>query len=565
MAKRRRARKSTGKKAWSPWFSRLMASKGYSRNPRKGKKTKASAAMPAGWNVPDYGVAPTGPAPARKYKSKTKRKSRAKLDVARGVYVQKAPKQKKAAKPKRKTVKSKRRAAPTLKQLQALGRARELRSMKARMAKAGVPADYMPPLPPGPAPYALGRVKLVKADPGREKRKGKKAPGWYKIPGRKAGYRYYPNPRRGRKGRFVKATSRRRHRRGYRRNPGFFGGLGTTLKAMAKPVLAGSVGFFASRVIGNTPAVTNMIPESFRGYMPVAAGFATAIATWLIGKKVSFIRKYETPIMMGAALSMVEGIVTLAVGGVPQLASVRPYVNPLAGMGDDLDVYEAALRGRGLQEEWGDAALLRGISASDGGVGEYIEDPNMGEYLLDPGMGEYIDEGTATAFEDDQGYIDVPEGEAGEDYQELMTGDGLGVEAYEDFAGFTAEEGLAEYTGVFGDNGGGIFSGDDGLGDLGVEQIAGNVFSKATQQGASPKTAAEAATNAVKAAAGAKKTTPAMRARITRGIRRVMSGGRVPIKAVATRRIAPPVKRTIATPEPYDESGGGIFGKSIFG
>lgn len=587
MAKRRTRRAGT----WSPWFAKKMAEKGYS-NPKKplhgaalaawerkqtGKRAAASMYEPEQYGPPG-GSSVGAPAPARKRRSVKRRKAVKASTVyaqAKGIAKKAAAKQLKAmTKEVRKEAikaarKEWRKAHPVKKARKpvkwpkgyALERAarKENRALKARLKAVGA-SDYTPPPVPGkrgvPAalkvPFAMGRPYLVKADKSRPKRKGHRAPGWWKFPSVKGGYRYYPN--------------RSRRRRGMRRNAGgLFGGLGTTLKSMVKPVVAGGVGFFASRVLGNYVGTQTWMPPSLRGYTPVLSGAVVALGTFMLGKKVAFVRTYESPVMIGAALSVVEGLVSMLTS-TPSLQPVQQLVTPLAGFGDDLDVYEAALRGPGLNESWadyraGDEMLLRGMADSDG-MGEYI-DTSLGEYVMDSSMGEYLDEGMQAMVEDDQGYIDIPEGVEGEDYQEAMTGFG----ASEDFAGLTVDEGLAGEYGMFGDNGMGIF-GDEGMGaDEKIATAATKVATAALAKGATPVDAAKVAYDVVKkgGAPAGKRT----QVNVARGVKaataRVRAGARRPIRTVRGAQIpkAAPRKQ-LAELGPFSE-GSGIFKTTIFG
>jgi hypothetical protein len=279
-------------------------------------------------------------------------------------------------------------------------------------------------------------------------------------------------------------TTRRRRRRSYRRNKGLKGIL-QSLKSMVKPAYSAGVGFFSARIIGNLAARSEMLPLSIRPYMPLASGILVALGAPMLHKKVAVVRKNfdKNAMVAGALVATVESIVTMVT-----TPEVHAFIAPPAGLSGTLDVYEAALAGRGMGAYAAGSAALHSALEADDMLGEYIEEP-MGEYIEEP-LGEYIEEPMGSLgeyIEEPLGSFEVEEAVAGWDDMDLS-----GLEVDEAFAGFAveADEGLAADH-LFADTGdGGVLGGGAAMTDaINMDRIVGRAVAADIASGV-PATAA---------------------------------------------------------------------------
>lgn len=307
-----------------------------------------------------------------------KRKVRRKRKVVRKKSVFSSLKPKKTVKRRRK-VRRKRRVTTKRRPASVVANPKRKRKVRRRKRKA-TPAQLRN--------LAKGRAKLRAM-----RRKGRKT-----TSGKRKSYvKSYKRKRRN------PAKKRRKTWKFWRRNPG------PMLRLVGKQLLGVSVGFFGARALANYASVSNIVPLEFQKYAPIGAHLAAAALAYYGGNKVKKVKPYQTAILTGIGLSLLEAIVMRFAP-----ADMADYVIPAdLGLGADLSVYEAALSGNGLDEGWidylpGDEELLDALEAQDA-YGEYIEEP-MGEYIEEP-MGEYIEEPMGEYIEEPMGeYIEEPMG-----------------------------------------------------------------------------------------------------------------------------------------------------------
>lgn len=197
------------------------------------------------------------------------------------------------------------------------------------------------------------------------------------------------NPlRRGRRQRPRRNMSlRRRSRRHmYRRNPA------ETLKSMIKPALAGAAGFMLARLLGNLTGTLSFVPAALRPHAQIVGNVAAIAAAVLVPPRVSALRPYHGPLVMGSLVSLVVNLIDrfMPPSAAPYLGSVA--ATPLGAGGIDQNVMNAAMSGL---YGYAPQASAEGIGA-DWDMGEYVREP-LGEYISEGGpvteaLAEYVDE-----------------------------------------------------------------------------------------------------------------------------------------------------------------------------
>ncbi len=198
-----------------------------------------------------------------------------------------------------------------------------------------------------------------------------------------------------------KRPVRRRRRRYGRKNP---------LPILAKEIAVGFIGFLGGRLVANLVGQATFIPASMRPYSPLLGTAAAVGLAYYLPKKVKALKPYRSTLLLGTGIAMADVLFSsLAPANIRAYVGAPPPVALPGAMGQDLSVYEAALRGWGgppvwLDEsgDWGQQPLLPGreypVTRAMSGMGatvqeamaEYIEEP-MGEYVEEP-LSEYIEE-----------------------------------------------------------------------------------------------------------------------------------------------------------------------------
>ncbi len=203
-------------------------------------------------------------------------------------------------------------------------------------------------------------------------------------------YTYTRNKRRS-------PVRRRKSRKYSRKNP---------IPQLAKEIAVGFAGFLAGRLTANILTRAEFIPENIRPYSGLLGTALGVGLAYYLPKKVKALKNYQSGLLLGTGIAMAD---VLFSSFAP--ANIRAYVGApqpviIPGMGQDLSVYEAALRGWGgppvwLDEagDWGQKPLLPGrgypVTSAMGldvqeALAEYIEEP-LSEYIEEP-LSEYIEE-----------------------------------------------------------------------------------------------------------------------------------------------------------------------------
>ena len=168
---------------------------------------------------------------------------------------------------------------------------------------------------------------------------------------------------------------------------------------LAKKVAAGFAGFLGGRLTARLLGRATFVPAQLQPYMGLIGTLAGVGLAYYLPKKVGMLKKYKSELLLGTGIACAD---VLFSSFAPE--SIRQYVGappPVSlPMGQDLNVYEAALRGWGgppvwLDEsgDWGQQPMLPGgqygvTKAMAGGsdiyeaMAEYVQEP-MGEYVVD--------------------------------------------------------------------------------------------------------------------------------------------------------------------------------------
>ena len=243
-----------------------------------------------------------------------------------------------------------------------------------------------------------------------------------------------PRRGRGRKTALWKGMKRNSRGRFIRNGPmGYVDTAKDVVIRTAKPLAGVAAGFFGARIAANLASRATFVPASVAPYAPMLAQLLAGVGVFAIGQKVKALNEYQGPALAGVGLSIFEAVLTRFAP-----VAAQPYIQqPDPGLGADLDVYEAALRGTLLDDD----TAMSVLEAQD--MGEYVAEP-LSEYVAEPldGMGEYIEEELAEYFADDgsDGVLN------GTEIYEAMAGGGSdspamgGVEVYEAMAGPVDDE-----------------------------------------------------------------------------------------------------------------------------
>ena len=198
-----------------------------------------------------------------------------------------------------------------------------------------------------------------------------------------------------------------RHRRGMHRN--VLGGA-DLMKDVLTPVIGGTVGFVAARVLSNSLAGVEQVRNVFDRGQDAAGASNTKIVGSLVGiaatlglsTKVNIIRQNRGALVTGMGLALTDRLIQRFSTGTPAAAYLGEYgeyvEQPMSGLG---------------------------IAYAAAGVGEYVDQPLSGpvEYAT-AGVGEYV-EGPDPANQDDvDSLMNVMEAAAGFGVAEAAAGMG---------------------------------------------------------------------------------------------------------------------------------------------
>ena len=191
------------------------------------------------------------------------------------------------------------------------------------------------------------------------------------------------NPRRRRRKR-RNGSHRRTYRRFHaRRNPGF-GGMGN-LKSLAKQAATFGAGYLGARALGNVAGmglgkVVGFLPAGIQSklapHTPLLSAIASVLLTDQATRRVAFLRKYRTPLMIGAGIQAFMTVVNQYVA--PKLVATAPGLAKWVGLG-------------AVPAYWSTPPYVE-YAQGLGGMGEYVEvPPGVGLSGLMEAAGEYVE------------------------------------------------------------------------------------------------------------------------------------------------------------------------------
>jgi len=201
--------------------------------------------------------------------------------------------------------------------------------------------------------------------------------------------------------------NRRRHGRRVRRNTGMAGMLGGAdlMRDVVTPVIGGTVGFVAARLLSNGLANVAPLRNALDSGAADAAGAAnTKIAANLLGiaatlglsTQVDIIRQNRGALVTGMGLALTDRLIQRFSAGSTYASYLGEYVDqpmgeyvdqPMSGLGT---MYATA----GVGEYVDQPMSGLGTMYATAGVGEYVDQPmsGLGTMYATAGVGEYVDQ-----------------------------------------------------------------------------------------------------------------------------------------------------------------------------
>jgi len=173
--------------------------------------------------------------------------------------------------------------------------------------------------------------------------------------------------------------NRRRHGRRVRRNTGMAAMLGGAdlMRDVVTPVIGGTVGFVAARLLSNGLANVSQLRGMLDSGADAAGAANTKIAANLLGiaatlglsTKVGIIRQNRGALVTGMGLALTDRLIQRFTTGSPYAGYLGEYVDqPMSGFGEYVDQPMS-----GLGTMYAAAGLGAPTMYAAAGVGEYVE------------------------------------------------------------------------------------------------------------------------------------------------------------------------------------------------
>jgi hypothetical protein len=167
------------------------------------------------------------------------------------------------------------------------------------------------------------------------------------------------------------------------------------MKDVVTPVIGGTVGFVAARLLSN--GLANVAPV--RGMLDrgaadaagasntkIAANLAAILATLGLSTKVGIIRQNRGALVTGMGLALTDRLIQRFAAGTPYGGYLGEYVDqPMSGFGEYVD---QPMSGLGMMY------ATAGVQEAAAGVGEYVDQPMSGlgaTMYAAAGMGSYAE------------------------------------------------------------------------------------------------------------------------------------------------------------------------------